>query len=104
MNSEESDVSLHSTNLRLCDVKENNYALVRFITKTAETYYVGQVMEVDEKDEELQITFMTRMQSCQGNVFCFPDVEYLGVPGIENVVLLLPQPQMRHYFAKCRTF
>ena len=59
--SEESDVSLHSTNLRLCDVKEDDYVLVRFITKTAEKYYIGQVMEVDEKDEELPITFMTRI-------------------------------------------
>ena len=66
--SKKSDISLHSTNPKLCDVKQDNYVLVRFVTKTAEKCYVGQVMEVDE-EEELQITFMERIKSCKKETY-----------------------------------
>lgn len=50
-------------------------------------------MEIDQEENELHITFMTRIKSHQtGNTFHFPDLEDISTHGIEDAVFLLPQP------------
>ena len=68
--SEISSVSSPSKRLQRSDLKEDDYILVRLTTKSILKFHIGQVLKVDEEEQEIHSKFMTRINSHQaGNTF-----------------------------------
>ena len=100
---EVSSISSPLIHLQLSNLKEDDYILVRFTTKSIEKFHIRQVLKVDEKEQEIYSTIMTRMKSHQaGNTFHFSKLEDISTHGID--VVLLPQPVCGTTFVKCWTF
>ena len=98
---------------QLSNLKEDDYILVRFTTISTEKIHIRQVFKVDEEDQVIHSTPMTRIKSHQaGNTFHFPELEDTSTHVIG--VVLLPQPvcgttlrtagHLWHYFENCWTF
>ena len=76
---------------QLSNLKEDDYILVRFTTISTEKIHIRQVFKVDEEDQEIHSTPMTRIKSHQaGNTFHFPKLEDTSTHVVG--VVLLPQP------------
>ena len=86
-------VSSSSKRLQLSDLKKDDYIFVRLTTESIENFHIGQILKVDEEEQEIHSTFMTRMKSHQaGNIFHFPELVDTSTHGRNDEVFLLPQP------------
>ena len=69
------------------------FILVRLTTKSIKKFHIGQILKVDEEEQEIHSIFMNRKKSHQTeNTFHFLELENTSTHGMDDVVLFLPQP------------
>ena len=91
LDTEESQVILTPS---FADLDIDGHILVKFATKSTSEYYVGRIQSVDEKNDDIETTFMRRVKTATHErvQFCFPEPEDKSTHDLEDVVMKLPVP------------
>ena len=76
----------------LDNITEGDFILDTYATKKSKKYFVGQVLDKDDSDDNVEVKFLTRKPQKDTHRFVFPDKEDIDNIPIEDIAMILPQP------------